>query len=371
MPAKSYTELGSTIERDAQLLMEEWERRALEQQPDANPAHRAAMRNQLPNFLRTLGRSLAGFQAGSGQNYELALEHGQQRWDLGWKLDEVVRDYQILRVVLLEHVESALSRLPSLHEAIAMGLLLDRAIMASVVSFTRQAESRLRSTNEMLEQRVAERTEQLRTAAAQLLQAEQHERRRLASILHDTVQQSLVAAKMHLSMFGRNTPDELRQHVQAMDELLTDSIHVSRTMAVELSPPVLDEQGLIAALEWLSQQVHEKHGLSVELAADPQAEPDAKELRVLLFQAVQEALFNTVKHAKVDRACVHVTAHEDQLEVEVSDEGAGFDPEQLEGSAESFGLSSIRYRFALLGGSVRIDSAPGAGTRVMLRAPLR
>ncbi|MEW6753420.1 MAG: response regulator [Candidatus Latescibacterota bacterium] len=127
-----------------------------------------------------------------------------------------------------------------------------------------------------------------------------------------------------------------------------------------------------AGLEWLGRWMQEKHGLAVELEADPQADPAREDVRVLLFEAVRELLFNVVKHAGVARARVRLARAEgDQLELTISDQGRGFSPRapQVRGAeGGGFGLFSIRERVGLLGGMLEIESALGRGTRVRLTA---
>ena len=248
--------------------------------------------------------------------------------------------------------------------------------------------AKLRDLNETLEQRVAERTaeaqqraEQLRMLAWELSQTEQRERKRLAQILHDHLQQLLVAARMSISELRRRMQGQApaptnsqgpAQIVDRIDTLLSESIEASRSLTVELSPPILHDAGLVPALHWLVRQQEEKHGLRVHIQTQPDAEPGSEDMKVLLFQVVRELLFNTVKHAGVREAQVELTRREDQLQIVVADEGAGFELRGLRQKPEgSFGLFSIRERLRLLGAEMSIDTGVDRGTRVTLVAPLR
>ncbi len=245
----------------------------------------------------------------------------------------------------------------------------------------RRAEQALKELNETLENRVAERTAvaeersaQLRSLALQLAQAEQQERRRIATILHEHFQQLLVGAKYNLDLLRPDTPNvQASEALREVDRVLDQAIEASRSLAVELSPPVLHYAGLPQALEWLAQWMQDRYGLEVEVAADPQTPPLPEELRVLLFHAVRELLFNVVKHAGVDAARVEVGQVDEHLRLAVVDQGKGFDPQrtsmqpQIQGG---FGLLTIQERLGFLGGHTEIDSAVGKGTRVVLRLPM-
>ncbi len=243
----------------------------------------------------------------------------------------------------------------------------------------KRSEEALQNMNAELEERVAERTavaenrtRQLQILAAELTEAEQRERRRLAQVLHDHLQQLLVAARMHLgamrSQIGQAGASDALARV---DDLLSQSIEASRTLTAELCPPILHSEGLPAALEWLAQWKREKHHLAVEVDADKDANPDSESVRTLVFQVIWELLFNVVKHSGENWARVVMRQRDGALHVTVEDRGKGFDPNSMvRSSKESFGLFSIRQRLDTIGGDIVIDSAPGRGTRIHLTAPM-
>jgi signal transduction histidine kinase len=219
------------------------------------------------------------------------------------------------------------------------------------------------------------RAEQLRALASELTLTEQRERRRLAQILHDHLQQLLVGVKLNIGVLRSKAKTKtLQQPIDQISDMMNEAIRAARSLTAELSPPVLHEKGLAAGLEWLGRQMQEKHGLEVEVAAHPDAEPDAESTRIFLFGAVRELLFNIVKHAGTNRARVSLVRQDSQIRVTVADDGVGFDPGHLEdraGEAGGFGLFSIRERLGFMGGYLEIDSAPARGSRFTLVAPLR
>lgn len=249
------------------------------------------------------------------------------------------------------------------------------------ISRSKRAEAELKTLAETLEHRVADRTAkaeqqavQLRDMAWEVTEAEQRERRRLAQVLHDHLQQLLVAARLKVNQLDRHLAEEDLHHMaQELDELINQAINQSRSLTAELSPAVLYEAGLIAALEWLAREMLTKHQLRVAIKAEREAEPTAEDARVLLFAAARELLFNVVKHAHAESALVVLSlADADWVRLEVIDEGVGFDPTSFaraETSPNGYGLFNIRKRLELLGGHFEVESAPGCGAHVTVVAP--
>ena len=236
----------------------------------------------------------------------------------------------------------------------------------------------LRARTELVRSRaLAERrSEQLRALALQLTEAEQAERRRLARILHDHLQQLLVGAKFGVGAIkAKIRAKALQETLRQLSETLDEALKASRTLTAELSPPILFEKGLVAGLEWLVRQMQEKHRLRVRLRADEFPDLASEHLRTFLYEAVRELLFNTVKHAGAGEAEIRLSrADGERVRIVVQDNGDGFDPNLLEarqGQAGGFGLFSIRERLAYLGGSLEVESAPGKGSRFTLVAPVR
>ncbi len=249
------------------------------------------------------------------------------------------------------------------------------ATMQDITS-RKQAEEALQRARAELELRVADRTARLRALAAELTQSEERERRRIAQILHDDLQQLLVGARLRLeAVRGRVIPKALVNELQRIERLITESGEVARDLSHELSPTVLHEHGFGPGLQWLGCWMREKHGLVARIKTDAAAEGLEADVKVLLYQAVRELLFNVVKHAGVKRASVCAKpAAEGWIEILVSDQGRGFDPAQSRAGRSAnagFGLFGIRERLASVGGRLEIESKPGRGCRFRLVAPLQ
>ena len=216
---------------------------------------------------------------------------------------------------------------------------------------------------------------ELRSLAAALVLAEERERRRIATELHDHIGQDLALTQVRLgalraALSSTERVDELDQVRQVIDQTLQDV----RSLTFELSPPILYELGLEAAVESLAERFQKQHGLVVEVEDDGQPKPLEEEVRVVLFRAVRELLVNVVKHAGVRQARVILRREGKVIRLAVEDDGVGFDlaePEEPRIQSHKFGLFSIRERLDLLGGSFRVEAASDQGTRVELVAPLR
>jgi PAS domain S-box-containing protein len=241
----------------------------------------------------------------------------------------------------------------------------------------KRAEDALRELNVTLESKVARRTEELEYRAGQLqkltlelTEAEERERKRLAEILHDDLQQVLAAAKFQVSLLGnrvRNDAESQEIAEQAKD-LLGDAIAKSRSLSHELSAPGLSRSDLIEAFEWLAEQMQQKHRFTVHLEVGEQIEVASEPLRVLLYKAAQELLFNAIKHAGGHEATLRLRHRRGRIWLFVSDQGRGFDSRGL-GKASGFGLLSIRERVEYLGGRMKIRSAVGKGSILAITVP--
>jgi PAS domain S-box-containing protein len=246
------------------------------------------------------------------------------------------------------------------------------------------SEKALRGFSTTLEQRVAERTSEvqalvvrLRELALELTEAELRERRRVARILHDHFQQILVAAKLQVGvLLARVRAESLKASARQTDELLTEAIQTARTLAVELSPPILHDAGLVAGLEWLRQRMLQQHNLQVHVVADAQIDPTTDDVRAFVYESIRELLFNVVKHAGVREARLAVRRRDGEIQVTVEDDGVGLGPGPVPNPFRNqiptgSGLFSIGQRLELLGGSLSFEKAGGQGTCVKLCIPVQ
>lgn len=231
------------------------------------------------------------------------------------------------------------------------------------------------SEQKKAEEKIQSYQKQLRSLASDLSLAEEQERRRIANMLHDNIGQVLAVSKIKLGALLKDA--EANQSTDILTEIreyIEQAIRYTRSLTFELSPPILYDLGLESALEWLTEQIHEQHGINCGFENDNQFKPVNDEIRIFLFTAVRELLANVTKHARAEKVKVTVRKAENNISIHVADNGAGFNAAKMHfylDENKGFGLFSIRERLHHLGGQMEIRSQKNRGTRVILHAPLK
>jgi len=222
------------------------------------------------------------------------------------------------------------------------------------------------------EEKIRVYEEQLRSLASELTLLEERERRRIASDLHDHIGQTLALSKIKLGELRESVSPSLVKPLGEIHGLIEQTIQYTRSLTFELSPPILYELGFEAAVEWLAEQIQEKHGISVDFEDDLQSKPLGKETGILLFKAVGELLVNIIKHAQAHKAKVAIQREGSNIKITVEDNGVGFYAPEANPLAEvkGFGLFSIRERLKHFGGSLQVQSGPRRGTLITILAPI-
>jgi PAS domain S-box-containing protein len=253
--------------------------------------------------------------------------------------------------------------------------------IAKDVSEQKQHEQNIEQINELLEQRVQERTakirnqtQRLRVLANKLGQVEQKEHNRLAAVLHDHIQPLVVGARMHLwDIHRKNDITAAHKTAHKIEGILEETLTELRSLTVDLSPSAILNDGLAGGVNWLVNYMKNKFAFTLEPRVDDTIDPIAENRCFLLFQCLKELLFNVVKHSGEKQATISVERTQDQkIKIIVSDNGNGFEPDAFEetlNSTDSLGLFSIEERLKDIGGRMKIASAPGQGTTVTLTAP--
>jgi PAS domain S-box-containing protein len=249
-----------------------------------------------------------------------------------------------------------------------------------------KSREELKELNETLERKVQAQTTEIRSLASDLTKAEQRERNRVSHILHDDLQQRLYAAKIHVATLrdeiqeGMDAP--MNEELAAIKEQLDGAVTLARNLSIELSPPILQGEGLTQAIEWLASHMKETYGLHIEVQTDDAFVIPDEDVQVLLFNCVRELLFNIVKHASIGKADVQLQQANSHLQIDVRDRGKGFDLSVMpgyevykigteeKGRKASFGLPTLRHQLSLFGGHLDVASKPGDGTCVTIMMPI-
>lgn len=210
----------------------------------------------------------------------------------------------------------------------------------------------------------------LRAMASEIVMADERSRQHLAADLHDTVIQTLGAAKLRSQLIQDEIPAGAQPTFGELQHLISESVSQARDLMTQMSPPVLNELGFIQALDWLAEQSSLRNGLKVSLKPAGGFENLKHEIKILLFQASRELLTNIVKHANASKARISLSSDRESVKITVSDNGKGFDGRvSFRTDKTGFGLFSIRERLKYLGGHLVVYSKPGRGSRVTMVAP--
>ena len=245
---------------------------------------------------------------------------------------------------------------------IALGFLL---AMFSIRKILKLEGTSARHYTEMSQARV-----ELKRLSARLLEAQEEERRLISRELHDEVGQALTAVLLEMANLSNliRGKDEaaLPKKVDEIKRLLEESIGVVRNMALLLRPSMLDDLGLVPALQWQAREASKRSGLWVKVAAEGVSEELTEDHKTCIYRIVQEALHNIVQHANAQNVRITVTQEPDRLLLSIQDDGRGFNPPQERG----MGLIGMEERVSALGGRLVVESASGEGTVLRVALPL-
>jgi signal transduction histidine kinase len=271
-------------------------------------------------------------------------------------------NWGVVAKIDMEEVREPFARAGSMVLGIAiLAILIGVGFIASVTSpLLRRIEAR---TDELQEAH-----QDLRNHSWKEALAVERERRKLAVDLHDGLSQLLAVANMKLAML-RNThkTEKIDSEVREIESLITDAHRRTGDVTFQLCPPILHDVGLVEATRWLADDLKRRYGLQVKVEGDGRPCSLDEAARISLFRSVNELLLNVVKHGKTEKSLVRVGQEDGFVTIAVEDEGVGFDPNS---DAAGYGLFSVRERLHNLGGTLRVDSVPGDGTRIVLAAPL-
>jgi signal transduction histidine kinase len=218
--------------------------------------------------------------------------------------------------------------------------------------------------------------DQLRRLSAHMENLRENERAAVAREIHDELGQTLTSLKIELSSLknhcgrhGHGSDTEIAEIVESMSEQINGTMQVVRRIITELRPGILDDLGIVAAVEWQARDFEKRTGIECEAVTDGGDIALGREKATAVFRILQEALTNVARHAHASRVTVEMRADAGKLRLAVADDGRGMDPAAAR-ATPSFGLLGMRERAGQFGGDVQINSQRGAGTSVLLLMPL-
>jgi len=367
-----FREIGALIETHADTLVERWSERALIEQPTADDVFRAELRDSLPEWLRALGRALAKSSPAAASDHRvLALEHGEQRWHVGWKLGEVVRDYQMLRLVILDFLDATLPQPLQTRECMAVGLGIDEAIGASIAAYVRHRDQAMHTAHQRMNEFLSVLSHELRNFLAPLTSALD---------VQELQQPDLAGSEMH---------GIIRRSTEHLTRLVGDLLDVSRAAAGKL----VIERGPVDLLEIAQRAVEITRATITERGQRLHVDLPNTPLVISgdafrLTQVLVNLLHNACKYSPQGRS-IYLQLREEGKEAvaRVRDEGIGIAPETLpeifklfvqaeSGPARSsgglgIGLALVSKLVELHGGNVSAFSAgAGQGSEFVVRLPI-
>jgi signal transduction histidine kinase/ActR/RegA family two-component response regulator len=396
--SERHREIGDLLEQNVGILVDRWSRRAIAEQPHATRVHHDVLLDHFHDFLKKLGQSLRESDDDqTAQHCIPALIHGEQRWESGWSLPEVVRDFQILRLVILDYLEETLERPFRGREVQAIGLALDEAIAASIVSYingrddaVKEAEAERAEADQEIQRRLAEQ-------AAALKAADQRKNEFLAMLSHE-LRNPLAPIRNVAHILGLKEPvdgelqwmrEVIERQVQQLHRMVEDLLDVSRTTQGKFK---LDEElvplstVIAAALESSGSIITaRRHHLTVDC---PSGNLCVQGDLSRLIQVVANLLNNAAKYTEVGgQIWLTVKREGNDGVIAVRDNGIGIPPDLLAQIFEPFiqedrlpdrangglgiGLALVRSLVDLHGGRVQAFSAgPGQGSEFIVHLPL-
>jgi signal transduction histidine kinase len=263
-------------------------------------------------------------------------------------------------------VEHLLSEFQS---RLAITLLATLLLGSGMAGFSTWKILRLEARAQVQYQEVVEARRQLKELSARLVHAQETERRALSRELHDEVGQALSAVLVELRNLSAEsamqTDSQSQAHVETVKSLVENSVQVVRNMALLLRPSMLDDLGLVPALQWQAREVSKRTSMEVRVATELASDDLPDEYKTCIYRVVQEALHNCSRHAHATKVRIRVQQEASRLSLSIQDDGEGFDVKQTKG----MGLLGIEERVARLGGKCEIHSAVGSGTILAIELP--
>ena len=328
-----------------------------------DPSEARGERRLLFESSRLTGSSSYPTSEQSGSNFTrvLPVEIGGRIWEI---------EFSAPKEAVVERTDALLPWV-----VLAGGLLSSALLFGVLYSLALSRSRAMEIANEMTRD-LRTSTEQLQAMSRQLVDVQESERRQIARELHDRVGQNLTALSINLdimkSQIGENGSTALRTRLDDAATLLESTAGSIENVMSELRPPMLDDYGLLPALQWYGNEFWRRTGIRVNVEGDEQMERVPQASEIALFRIAQEALNNVAKHAHARHADIALARNGSHVVMTVSDDGMGFEAAPAMASRRrrpGLGMVTMRERTQAVGGQFEIGPAPGRGARVVVRVP--
>lgn len=395
--SESFFEIAQIIQRDINILLEEWTHRAVQEQPNARRIHHHALLDHFRELLLSLAQSLLETDSAKTiGHYDTAKVHGIQRWEVGWSLQEVVRDYQILQLVILKYLDEVLDRPLSYREGMAIGLVIDEAIASSVAAYVAHRDEHMRQLEEKRAELHRQVHEQLRNQAEALRESDRRKNEFLATLAHELRNPLAPLGNALAVLYVRPPTDpahlQVREifdrQIRQMTRLLDDLLDVSRIAQgkIVLRKEWVSLAAAAAQVAQMTESLLKSRQLHFELNV-PKEELWVEADPARLNQVLVNLLNNAAKYTdRGGRVWLTIERKDSEAMLRVRDTGVGIAPEFLPHIFDLFtqaewpversqgglgiGLSLVRRLVELHGGTITASSAgPGRGSEFVVRLP--
>lgn len=340
-----------------------------DQSPDGKPTAKLSYFKYYPKWNWVISK---GFNLNDINNEEINIQNETTR----------------LQQTIWKKVRSALALfIMFIILAVLISIWFSKGIAGIFNEYKETVEERnkeLADKNALLEKEIFERKhmeksliknrEKLRRLAAEVQLAEEREKRAIASDLHDSIGATLSVSNLKLELLANNIKSKKSiEELNVIHQNIKQVIQQTRSLTFQLSPPVLYAVGLEAALSGLAEQTEKIHQITTVFEDDQLEKSLDEDTRIHIFRSVRELIVNIIKYAKANKIIISVSRIEDQIQVNVVDDGVGFnvtDETYIPDNEGGFGLFSIKERLDLFGGHLKINSELGIGTNIIMKAPL-
>jgi signal transduction histidine kinase len=245
---------------------------------------------------------------------------------------------------------------------------LSRDDLEQLVHEMEKKQDELKATNQRLNRQISERKKRVNALSQRLLEAQEKERRLIGHALHDQIGGTLAMLLLTVKQAKSKHAERDKDVLEEIEKIINEANQEVRALSHSLRPSILDDYGLIDALAWYIERYEERTGIKVSFNHDDIDALLSPNIKTVIYRIVQEAMTNTLKHAKAKTIAITISVRNNELTLIIEDSGSGIDPERV--TVDGIGIIGMQDFCELVGGNFVIDSSPEIGTRITCKCPL-